>query len=76
LYDSIALTVAAAPLLVWPFTAISAPVALYLAIRYWNRPLSLVRHVRWRSVLAVLIALAEITGWVWGTAYFLLKVRA
>ena len=76
LYDSIALTVAAAPLLLWPFTALSAPVALYLAIRYWNRPLSLVRRVRWRSALAILIALGEITGWVWGTAYFLLKARA
>ena len=76
LYDSIALTVAVAPLVLWPFTAISAPIALYLALRYWNRPLSLVRRMRWRSVLGILIALGEIAGWVWGTAYFLLKARA
>ena len=32
LYDSTALTVALAPLLVWPFTAISAPIALFVAV--------------------------------------------
>ena len=76
LYDSVALTVAVAPLLLWPFTALSAPIALFLGVRYWNRPLSLVRRWRWRSVLAILIALGEIAGWVWGTAYFLLKAKA
>ena len=75
LYDSIALTAALAPLLLWPFTLITAPVALFVAIRYWRRPMSLVRRWRWRSVLAALIALAEIGGWVWGIAYFALKAR-
>ena len=76
LYDSIALTVALAPLLLWPLTALSAPIALFLAVRYWNRPLSLVRRSRWRSALAVLIALSEIAAWIWGTAYLLAKARA
>jgi hypothetical protein len=76
LYDSTALTVALAPLPMWPVTVISAPIALYVALRYWNRPLSLVRRWRWRSALAAVIALAEIGGWIWGIAYFLLKARA
>jgi hypothetical protein len=75
LYDSTALIVALAPLLMWPFTAISAPIALYIALRYWNRPLSLVRRWRWRAVLAAVIALCEIGGWIWGTAYYVLKAR-
>jgi len=75
LYDSIALTVAVAPLLLWPFTLVSAPIALFLAVRYWNRPLSLVRRTRWRSLLAMVIASGEIAGWAWGIAYFLLKAR-
>lgn len=76
LYDSIALIAAVAPLLVWPLTVISAPVALFVALRFWNRPLSLVRRRRWRSGLAALIALCEIGGWIWGIAYFALKARA
>jgi hypothetical protein len=75
LYDSIALMAAVAPLFLWPLTALSAPIALFVAARYWRRPLSLTRRVRWQSALAILIALGEIAGWVWGTAYFLLKTR-
>ena len=75
LYDSIALMAAVAPLLLWPLTAISAPIALFVAVRYWRRPLGLSRRVRWRSALAILMAMGEIAGWVWGTAYFLLKTR-
>ena len=73
LYDSTALIVALAPLPVWPFTAISAPVALFIALRYWNRPLSLVRRWRWRAALAAVIALCEIGGWIWGISYLVLK---
>jgi hypothetical protein len=75
LYDSVALTVALAPILFWPATILSAPVALYLSFRYWNRPLSLVRRWRWRLVLAMLVSLGEITGWVWLVAYLVLKAR-
>lgn len=73
LYDSIALTAALAPLLIWFFTFLTAPVAVYLAVRSWTKPTSLVRRWRWRSVLALLIALGEIAAWIWGTAYFVLK---
>jgi hypothetical protein len=73
LYDSTALTVALAPLVVWPFTAISAPIALFIALRYWKRPLSLVRRWRWRTALAAAIALGEIGCWIWGIAYLALK---
>ena len=76
LYDSIALTTALAPLLLWPITAFTAPIALFVAIRYWKRPLSLVRRWRWRSALAILIALGEIAAWTLGTAYYVMRQGA
>jgi len=64
LYDSLALAVAIIPIIiVWP-TIVTAPIALYLAIRHWNAPSSMVPRTRWRSVLAIIIALLEIGGWV------------
>ncbi|PWU08375.1 MAG: hypothetical protein C5B50_29735 [Verrucomicrobia bacterium] len=72
LYDSIALSLAVLPLLIFYFTAITAPIALYVAIRYWNRPLSLIRRTKWRYVLAIVIAGLQIIGWGVGI-YFLAK---
>jgi hypothetical protein len=65
LYDSIALTLPLAALvLFWPSTVAAAPAALVVSIAKWKQPLSLVRHSRWRFVAAILISLAEIAGWV------------
>lgn len=64
LYDSLALAVAVYPMiLVWP-TIIAAPIALYIAIRYWNAPSSVIQRGKWRAVLAIIIALLQIGGWV------------
>jgi hypothetical protein len=64
LYDSLALTLALAPLLIFYFTIITAPAVLYVVIRYWNAQRSIVGRGRWRLVVAAIIALAEIAGWV------------
>lgn len=64
LYDSLALMVATFPILVWPFTAIGGPVALYIAIRHWNAPSSIIPRSKWRAVLAIVIALVEIGLWI------------
>jgi hypothetical protein len=64
LYDNLALAVAVYPmLLVWP-SIVGAPIALYLAIRYWKAPTSVIPRTRWRAVLAIIIALLQIGGWV------------
>jgi hypothetical protein len=63
LYDNMALAVALYPLIFAPVTLISAPVALYIAIRYWNAPNSIVPRSRWRAVLAIIIALLEMAVW-------------
>ncbi|HEY1847909.1 MAG TPA: hypothetical protein VGG37_01825 [Opitutaceae bacterium] len=65
LYDRIALMTALAPLLVWPFTLLTSPFALFLAIYGWNKPGSLVRGVsRTAQVSAILLSVAQIIGWV------------
>src|SRR5439155_16734384 len=44
LYDSLALSLALLPLLIWPLTLITAPAALFIAIRYWKAQGSVVRR--------------------------------
>jgi hypothetical protein len=75
LYDAIALSLAVLPLLIFYFTIITAPMALYFAIRYWKAPLSLVRRSRYRFVLAIGFASLEIVGWVVGIYAYLNYAR-
>ena len=63
LYDDVALGLAIAPLLLWPFTFITAPITLYVAIRYWNRPSSIIPRGKTRMILAILIAALQVLGW-------------
>ena len=67
-YDNIALGLVVLPMLIFYFTIITAPMALFVAIRYWKAPRSLVQRSRLRFVLAVLIALLQIAGW---TTFFI-----
>jgi hypothetical protein len=67
-YDSIALALALFPLLIFYFTIVTAPMTLFVAIRYWKAPQSVVRPHRFRMILAIVIALLEIGGW---TAVFI-----
>jgi hypothetical protein len=63
LYDGIALTLATVPILMWPLTFITAPAALFIVVRHWRSPLSVVPRTRVRYVLAALFAIAQIAGW-------------
>ena len=62
LYDSMALLLSLVPLVLWPFTAVTAPATLFLSASRWREPLSLVRRNRWRFVAAILISLLQIAG--------------
>ena len=64
LYDSIAIVLAVAPLLIFYFTIITAPMTLYVAIRYWKAPMSILRRSKFRFVIAIILALLQIGGWV------------
>ena len=63
LYDDIALALTTFPLLVWPFTFITAPMALYMSVRYWSAPTSLIPRGKVRFVIAALLATLQILGW-------------
>jgi hypothetical protein len=63
LFDSIALTLSIVPLLMWPLTILTAPATLFVVIRYWRRPLSILPRTRIRFVFAFLVALAQLCGW-------------
>jgi hypothetical protein len=75
-YDSVALTTALAPLLFFPVTLFTGPVAIFLAFRYWKRPLPLMHANRWRLVAAILIGLLEVGGWGWLILYAWLRQAA
>lgn len=64
LYDSVALALAIFPLPVFYITILTAPIALYVAIRYWKAPRSIVHRTRIRLVLAIIFASLQIAGWV------------
>jgi hypothetical protein len=63
LYDGVALSLAIYPLLIFYFTLVTAPVALFVAIRYWNAPRSIVHRSKIRCVAAIILASMQIAGW-------------
>lgn len=66
--DLMALWLAIVPLLIFYLTIITAPMTLFIAIRYWRAPQSLVHKTHFWFTLAIIIALLEIAGW---TALFI-----
>lgn len=76
LYDSIALSLAALPVVLvflWFLTIVTAPLALGFAIYGWKKPGSLLRRSRWRLVLAAILASLEIATWLFVLIRFLLR---
>jgi len=70
-YDNIALALAIFPLLIFYFTFITAPGAIFVAIRYWNAPGGIIpRSQKLRFVIAIILASLQIVGWIVGI-YFL-----
>ena len=63
LYDSIALSLAVYPMLIFYLTIITAPMTLFVAIRYWKSPPGILRRTKFRFVVAIIIATLQITGW-------------
>lgn len=66
-YDGLALALAVIPPLsvfLWFFSLFTAPAAVFLAIRFWRRPMSLLPRTRIRFVVALIAGLATIVGWI------------
>lgn len=66
LYDGIALRLATIPLLIFWFTLITAPVALYMSIRYYRSPGSIIPRTRFRFIAAGFLSACQIAGWIAG----------
>jgi hypothetical protein len=61
LWDSIALGVATGPFVAFFWPSLPGSLAtIFISIRYWKRPTSLVPRMKWRFVVAILIALLEL----------------
>lgn len=69
LYDNIALALAIYPMLIFYFTLVTAPMALFVVIRYWRSPQSILHRTKIRYIAAAVIALLQIGGW---TALFII----
>lgn len=63
LYDRLALLLVTYPLLIFYFTLVTAPISLFVAIRWWNAPRSIVRPGRRTQIAAVVLASLELLGW-------------
>ncbi len=63
-YDTIALMVAALSMLVYWFTIFTAPLVIYLCVRHWNSPGSIIPRTKVRFILAFILAGAQIAGWI------------
>ena len=73
MYDSLALSLAVYPIVLFPFfwlTPVTAPVAVFLALRKWNAPRSIVSRGRLQSVATLVVAAPQILLW----AYVFYKV--
>jgi len=75
LYDNIAVSLALYPIIIFVIFYVSiltAPIALFVAIRYWNAPSSIIRRSKFRFILAIAIATLQLIGWA-AVFYFVLR---
>lgn len=63
LYDNIALGLALLPVIMWPLTILTAPFTVFFVIRYWRRPLGIIKRSKIRYLIAFIIAGIQITLW-------------
>jgi hypothetical protein len=75
-YDSQALLLATLPLLIFYFTFITAPVALFIAIRRWKAPRSMVHTSSVRFVVAIILASIQLLGWAVAVVVLIAGIRA
>lgn len=73
LHDQVALVLVLYPMILfWYATIVTAPIALFLVVRYWNEPRQAVLpRTRARLIAATVIALVQIAAWIGLLVYFL-----
>jgi len=73
-WDGIALALAIYPVVTivfWVFSIVTAPIALFISIRYWNAPRSIFHRTKIRFVLAIIFSSVEIFFWGAGILYLI-----
>ena len=73
LFDSVALSLAVLPLLLFWVTIVTAPMALFVAVRYWQAPSSILPRTKIRMVVAIVVASLEIVAWACGITYLVTR---
>jgi hypothetical protein len=74
LNDVLAFQLAVIGIVIFYFGIITAPIALFVAIRHWKTPGSLVHGAsKWRFIAAILLASLQIIGWAVGIGYLLTR---
>jgi len=63
LYDNRALSIAVIPLLFVYLTIITAPIALFMSFWYWKKPSSIIPRTKIRFIIAIILSLLQIAGW-------------
>ncbi len=65
LYDNIALFLSIIPFtfILWFLSFITAPAALFIVIRYWKAPTSIIPRSKARFIIASILAIFQIAGW-------------
>jgi len=63
LYDRIALSLAVYPLFIFWMTFITAPIVIYIVIRYWKARMSITGSTKIRFIAAFIIAGIQLAGW-------------
>jgi hypothetical protein len=76
LYDTWALTIPFALIVMWPLTIFSAPAVIALALMKRKQPISLVRRNRWRLWVGLTVAVGEGVGWIWLIWYAVAKAKS
>lgn len=74
LYDNISLVLATIPLLIFYITFITAPISLFIALRHWKSPSSIIPRTKVRFILAIFFSALQITGWIILFVYLFKKV--
>ena len=72
-YDTMALTVALGSIVLFTISVLTAPIAIYLAIRALRSPRSLVPRTMWRAWTALAIGTLELGGWSWLLVYVVMR---
>lgn len=71
LHDSIALSIAILPILMWFVTIVTAPISIFYSLRHWKSPMSILPRTKVRFVFAVLISVLQLGGWFFFLSTFL-----